>query len=234
VDVAEANGLLHEMFRVPATSKLTKWLAKKAGKSTPDELLYEAWLATDAADLMLSFGNRFADRKTLTQLACMGARLILWLVPAGEERPRLAIETAERWHAGEGSVDEIDAAARGAMAAAGDIRLATPATAEECACEAAAWAAATALGARVKLDEEVEHLTADNAGQAVRVAIARRTFAVWEREHPGVDPEKDPSLRARLDAEKAKVFVPWAAAIRTAINPPMAIQLVSSSRKQSR
>jgi hypothetical protein len=43
-------------------------------------------------------------RKTLVLAACASAETALPHVPAGEERPRVAIETARRWARGEATV----------------------------------------------------------------------------------------------------------------------------------
>jgi hypothetical protein len=76
-----------------------------------------------------------ADRTTLISCACLCARRSLRFVPAGEDRPRLAIEAAERV-LGEDTAETRAAAwaaawaARAAMAAAGAARAAAEATAE--------------------------------------------------------------------------------------------------------
>jgi hypothetical protein len=58
------------------------------------------------------------DRKRLVQAACACARQALQYIPAGEERPRLAIETAEAWARGEATIEELRKAAGAANAAA--------------------------------------------------------------------------------------------------------------------
>ena len=57
-------------------------------------------------------------REPLVIAACLCAREVLHLVPAGEERPLRAIETAEAWCRGEATLDEVRAA-RSAAADAG-------------------------------------------------------------------------------------------------------------------
>ena len=55
------------------------------------------------------------DRKQLVLAACACARLSLKYVPAGEDRPRIAIETAEKWARNEGAtLDDVRAAAEAA------------------------------------------------------------------------------------------------------------------------
>ena len=66
-----------------------------------------AWNTCEHGDWMLwllgklSKGPRSKSRKLLVLTACECARLALKYVPEGEDRPRLAIETAERWTRGE-------------------------------------------------------------------------------------------------------------------------------------
>ena len=59
-----------------------------------------------------------ASRKALVLAACACARLALPHVPASEERPRIAIETAEQWARGENGVmlDNVKRAAADAAA----------------------------------------------------------------------------------------------------------------------
>ena len=71
-------------------------------------------------------------------LACDFAETALKYVPAGEDRPRLAIETARRFVAGSATCEELDAARAAAGAAAG----AAARDAAWAAARAAAWDAA--------------------------------------------------------------------------------------------
>jgi len=54
-------------------------------------------------------------REPLVIAACLCAREVLHLVPAGEERPLRAIETAEAWCRGEATLDEVRAARSAAV-----------------------------------------------------------------------------------------------------------------------
>jgi hypothetical protein len=47
------------------------------------------------------------SRQQLVYTACQVARLVLHLVEKGEDRPRVAIETAERWCKGEAIIEEV-------------------------------------------------------------------------------------------------------------------------------
>ena len=77
-----------------------------------------AWDSCERADWLLWFSIKLADRKLVVLAACACARTTLHLVPKGEERPRLAIETAEAWTRGEATIDEVrDATTRAHYAA---------------------------------------------------------------------------------------------------------------------
>ena len=89
-------------------------------------------------------------REPLVLAACLCAREVLHLVPAGEERPLRAIETAEAWCRGEATLDEVRAARRDAWDATYDAAAyADAAAATATATYAAAAAAAAAGSARV-------------------------------------------------------------------------------------
>ena len=64
-------------------------------------------------------GKLDIDRKVLVLPACECVRLALVHIPAGEDRPRLAIETAEKWAHGDPAVTltMVRAAASAASAA---------------------------------------------------------------------------------------------------------------------
>ena len=79
--------------------------------------------------------------------ACDIVESVLHLVPAGEERPRKAIEVTRAWCAGQATAGEVDAASDAARDAASvaawDAAWAARAAASAAA-RAAAWAAASA------------------------------------------------------------------------------------------
>ena len=95
-----------------------------------------AWEACKRGDWMLWLAARSGvDRKALVLAACACARPALKYVPKGEKRPRIAIETAERWARGEATIE--------------DLRL-TSATSAASAAYAAAYAAYAAYAAALK------------------------------------------------------------------------------------
>jgi len=76
-----------------------------------------AWKNCKRGDWMLWILGRqagkpeSASRKRLVLCACALARTALKHVPAGEARPRLAIETAEKWARGEATIKQVRTAA---------------------------------------------------------------------------------------------------------------------------
>jgi len=79
-----------------------------------------AWETCPRGDWLLWMaGKAGVDRVTIVRAACQCARLSLQFVTPGENRPRIAIETAERWCTGNTSITEVRAAAAAAVYAAG-------------------------------------------------------------------------------------------------------------------
>jgi len=108
------------------------------------DTLQDAWNACERGDWMLWLVGKLSgepgsdSRKKLVGVACQCARTALQHVPAGEDRPRIAIETAEKYVQGGATLDEVRAAAN-AYAAADAAAYATYAAAD-----AATYAAADA------------------------------------------------------------------------------------------
>ncbi|MFO0474195.1 MAG: putative immunity protein, partial [Alphaproteobacteria bacterium] len=81
------------------------------------------WADCERPDWLLWWAAHSVPRQELVLAACDCAELALRYVPQGEDRPRLAIETARRWARGEATVKEVraaDAAALAAVCDAGD------------------------------------------------------------------------------------------------------------------
>jgi len=66
-----------------------------------------AWAECERADWMLWLADRVMARKPVVLAACACARTALQYVPAGEDRPRVAIETTEAWARGEVTIAEV-------------------------------------------------------------------------------------------------------------------------------
>lgn len=79
------------------------------------ECVDRRWLTWLAGKLMIA-GH--LDRRVIVLCACASARTALQYVPAGEERPLRAIETAEAWCRGEATIEQVRETQRGAWAAA--------------------------------------------------------------------------------------------------------------------
>jgi hypothetical protein len=80
--------------------------------------LAEAWEQSERGDWLLWLAAKAGvDRRRLVMAACACARLALVHVPPGEERPRVAIETAEAWCRGEATIEQVRKASRNADAA---------------------------------------------------------------------------------------------------------------------
>ena len=81
--------------------------------------LAEVWEQCERGDWLLWLAAKAGvDRKRLVMAACACARLALVHVPPGEERPRVAIETAEAWCRGEATIEQVKEARRNAADAA--------------------------------------------------------------------------------------------------------------------
>jgi hypothetical protein len=79
----------------------------------------QAWDQCPHGDWLLWVADRVGiDRKLLVLAACGCARLALEYVRPGEDRPRLAIETAEAWTRGEATREELKSVADATDAAA--------------------------------------------------------------------------------------------------------------------
>ena len=107
--------------------------------------LAEIWTTCKRGDWLLWLVGRMVgregwpDRTAIVLVACDCAELALPFVPQGEDRPRIAIETARKWVRGEATIEEVSQAR---AAAAADAAAAYAAAAYAAADAAAAYAAA--------------------------------------------------------------------------------------------
>ena len=115
----------------------------------------QAWAECERGDWMLWLSGKIdIDRKLIVLAACACAEPALAFVPAGEDRPRRAIEVARAWCADAATLDDVRANAANAAyavdayaaayAAANAANAADAATAAAYAANAAAAAAANA------------------------------------------------------------------------------------------
>lgn len=147
--------------------------------------LVALWESDDAPAMLRGCSRVNLRRLVLT--ACDFAESVLHLVPAREERPRRAIETAREWVRGRATQDEVWAAARSAAYAT---NAASAAAAARCAAYAAdaAGAAADAAEAAYAADyaadyaattaEAVVYATAATAATATSIVLRHIPLAV--------------------------------------------------------
>jgi len=150
----------------------------------------QAWMTCERSNWMIWYvARRGVDRKVLVRIACDCARTVLRFVPEGENRPRLCIETTERWIVGEATIEEVRQARYAAAAAAAAYAYTAAAAAYAAAYDAAAAAAAAAAYAdadaayvadaaadaaydAADADADAAYAAADDAAAAAYVADA--------------------------------------------------------------
>ena len=154
------NGALKTWLKSKtACSESLTWLGDRDLETAWAECLRGDWLLWLAAKAGI-------DRKRLVMTACATAREALQFVPAGEDRPRKAIETAEAWCRGEATIEQVREARKNAAYAAADAYAAYAAAAAAAAAYAAAAAAAAAYAADA---------AADAAYAAARLTMQKKT-----------------------------------------------------------
>ena len=100
-----------ELVEMAACSEAVRW-----ARTQPSFAV--AWRTCERGDWMLWLAVQMGVRRELVWVACQVARTALKYVPTGEDRPRIAIETAEAWARGEATTGEVRAAAAAASYAA--------------------------------------------------------------------------------------------------------------------
>lgn len=163
------SAIATELIRLGACPSAVKWAGRRRSWRA-------AWDACPRGDWLLwAAGRAGADRRDLVRAAAACARLVLPMVPEGEERPRRAIEAAEAWADAEpGSA--VQAAAAGAAWAAQAAQAAARA--------AAAWAAAAGVAsgaAWAAAGEEVGAAWATWAAEAAGEATEEAAAAMHRR-----------------------------------------------------
>ena len=99
------------LTKLGACPEAVKWAGRKTHK--------KAWGTCQRGDWLLWIAGKLnVDRKKLVLAACGCARTALKYVPEGEDRPRIAIETAEAWIKGEATIEQVRTAAYAATNAA--------------------------------------------------------------------------------------------------------------------
>ena len=99
-----------KLLELHACEEAIEWAGDKSPK--------EVWNTCERGDWMLWLAGKLdVDGKLLVKAACACAREALVHVPDSESRPRIAIETAERWAEGKATAEEAKRAANAADAA---------------------------------------------------------------------------------------------------------------------
>ena len=95
-----ASLFAQQLKRLGACSKAIEWVENKE--------FGEAWASCEDSYWLFWLAEKLGvNLKLFIQIACRCTRLVLHLVPKGEERPRKAIEAVEGWLEGKVSVEEV-------------------------------------------------------------------------------------------------------------------------------
>ena len=166
------------LTKLGACAEAVKW----AGRKTPKK----AWETCKQSDWLLWIAGKLnIDRKKLVLAACACARTALKYIPAGEDRPRIAIETAEAWTRGEATIEQVRTAAYAADAAcaAADAAYAAAAHAAYTAAYAAAHAAYTAAACAAYAAQKQ---MADIVRKIIPLSVIKEAIADYERREENV------------------------------------------------
>jgi len=107
--------LIETCKQLHACPEAIKWLTENKKESV--KILYNS---CDRGDWLLwLFAKLEIDRKVLVLVLCDCAESVLKYIPEGEDRPRVAIETARKWCRGEATLEEVKSAADAAVYVAG-------------------------------------------------------------------------------------------------------------------
>ena len=111
IKVPRGASFASQLVRIGACSEARAWAGRKS--------LRYAYRTCERGDWLLWLAARIGvGRRAIVLAACECARLVLSRVPAGENRPRIAIETAEAWCRGEATIEQVRAAYTAAYTAA--------------------------------------------------------------------------------------------------------------------
>jgi hypothetical protein len=179
--------------RFSACDPAMTWVEAHA-HMTPAEL----WRACPDGSWLLWIAARlYVDRRYVVAAACACAQGVLNLVPAGEERPRIAVETAIRWTQGLATLDEVRSAAYAAYTAYADYTAYAAYTAYA---DYTAYAAASAAYA----DSAPSAYTAYAAASAAYAAYAAAAASASDSAAYAAR-----SRALRLAARRVRKVIPW-------------------------
>ncbi len=186
--------LMAALVAADACSEAREWLAAERLRE-PTATDEAHWLACPRGDWLLWLAVKAGvDRRLIVLAACQCARLVLDRIPPGEDRPRLAIETAEAWARGEATIEQV--------------REAGGASAYAAAYASAAYAAAAAVYAAA-------HAAAHAAAYAAVYAAADAAAAYAAADAADADAYAAASASARSAmlascADAVRAVIPWA------------------------
>jgi len=107
--------LADTLTRIGACREAIRWVEGLPARTSTKR----AWTLCERGDWLEWLVVRLdIDRKLAVTARCRIARTVLHLVPAGEDRPRVAIETAEAWVRGDATEEQAHDAAYAAANAA--------------------------------------------------------------------------------------------------------------------
>ena len=127
-----------QLESINACSEAVAWAKGKSAQKAWDTCTRGDWMIW-----LLTQNSVNADQSKLRLLACDCAESVLHLVPAGEDRPRQAIEVARRFARGEATRDELAAARVASSAASSDAARDAARDASSSAAWAASWDASS-------------------------------------------------------------------------------------------
>ena len=174
----------------------------------PQPTFSAAWLRCPHGDWLLwLLGRLEIDRRLLVLTACDCVRRLLIHVPAGEDRPRIAIETAEAWGRGAATIDQVIVASAAAFATSADAFATADAAS---AAHADAYASASAAAAAAYASATASDAYA--AASAAYAAAAADAYAA-AADADAADADADASAAvaaAAADADAATVVYAYA------------------------
>jgi hypothetical protein len=141
--------------------------------------LEEAWQNCTKPDWMLWLATRVPNitHQQIVLVACVFARLSLHLIPAGENRPRICIETTEAWANGNASLQEVQQAKRDCWQCYDQYYRGAAAAGAAAAAEGAAAAAAAEAAAGLEVAAEVAVAAAAKYGSPNYYIIRDRVLS---------------------------------------------------------
>jgi hypothetical protein len=148
-------------------------IALPAWSWAPMDDAVTAWEKCDDAEAMLRAVGDSVPRGTLVLAACAVVRCVLDLVLAGDDRPRLAVEAAERWARGEATIEEVRKAELAASESGATVWSTAAAASTDVASAEAAWASAAAAWAAASSAEAVRLSSAQASLEWAAVEAAR-------------------------------------------------------------